>query len=58
MDKTYVDPAKALKEIIADDDIDFSFLEIRMNISGLDVAKILRNKARLIILQLLTKNTL
>jgi len=44
--KTFVDPGKALMEIKIDDHIDFLFLDIKMNISGLDVAKVLRDKVR------------
>ncbi|RZK20960.1 MAG: response regulator [Pedobacter sp.] len=44
--KTYVDPAQAIIDIIKEDGIDFLFLDIRMDISGLDVAKILRDKVR------------
>ncbi|RDC54456.1 response regulator [Pedobacter chinensis] len=47
--QTYSDPAKALSEIFEQDNIDFLFLDIRMDISGLDVAKILRDKVRFLI---------
>lgn len=44
--KTYVDPTKAIIDMIEQDEIDFLFLDIRMDISGLDVAKVLRDKVR------------
>jgi len=44
--KTYVDPAKAIMDLKGERDIDFLFLDIRMDISGLDVAKILRDSVR------------
>jgi len=47
--KTYNNPALALTEIKSTDDIDFLFLDIKMDISGLDVAKILRDKVRFLI---------
>jgi len=47
--QTYSDPAKALSEIFGQDDVDFLFLDIRMDISGLDIAKVLRDKVRFLI---------
>lgn len=44
--KTYIDPAKAIMDLRAESDIDFLFLDIRMDISGLDVAKVLRDSVR------------
>lgn len=46
---TYTNPARAITEISESDKIDFLFLDIRMDISGLDVAKVLRNKVRYLI---------
>jgi two-component system LytT family response regulator len=48
--KSYTNPAIAIKEIDESDQIDFLFLDIRMDkISGIDVAKILRDKVRFIV---------
>jgi two-component system LytT family response regulator len=48
--KAYTDPLVALSEINATDQIDFIFLDIEMpGISGLDLAKDLRSKARFLI---------
>jgi two-component system LytT family response regulator len=48
--KSYTNPAVAIKEIDESDQIDFLFLDIRMDkISGIDVAKILRDKVRFIV---------
>ncbi|WP_316808164.1 LytR/AlgR family response regulator transcription factor [Pedobacter agri] len=44
--KTYIDPAKAIMDLRSESDIDFLFLDIRMDISGLDVAKVLRDSVR------------
>ncbi|WP_316797200.1 LytR/AlgR family response regulator transcription factor [Pedobacter agri] len=46
--KTFTDPAQAIIDISENDHIDFLFLDIKMNISGLDVAKLLRDKVRFI----------
>ena len=46
---TYTSPARAINEISVEDEIDFLFLDIRMDISGLDVAKMLRDKVRYLI---------
>lgn len=46
---TYTDPAKAINEISEEDEIDFLFLDIRMDISGIDVATLLRDKVRYLI---------
>ena len=48
--KCYTNPALAIQEINEDDQIDFLFLDIRMDkISGIDVAKFLRDKVRFIV---------
>jgi len=47
--KRYESAISAIKEINADDNIDFLFLDIRMDVSGIDVARILRNKVKFII---------
>ncbi|MCX2573130.1 LytR/AlgR family response regulator transcription factor [Pedobacter sandarakinus] len=47
--KTFSDPLSGLLEISEHDDIDFLFLDIRMNISGLDVARVLRDKVRFLV---------
>ncbi|MDN3588839.1 response regulator [Pedobacter aquatilis] len=47
--KSYESALTAIHEIDVDDHIDFLFLDIRMDISGIDVAKILRNKVKFII---------
>ena len=39
---TFTDPLKGTHEILDYDAIDFLFLDIRMDISGLDVAKVIR----------------
>lgn len=46
--ETYTEPAKAIINIKDEDKIDFLFLDIKMDISGLDVAKVLRDKVRFI----------
>lgn len=43
---TYNDPARAITQMKSVAGIDFLFLDIRMDISGLDVAKILRDQVR------------
>ena len=47
--KSYQSASMAINEINMDDDIDFLFLDIRMDISGIDVAKVLRDKVKFII---------
>jgi len=47
--KSYVDPASAIKELTNNAKIDFLFLDIHMQISGIDVAKILRERAEIIV---------
>ena len=48
--KSFTNPATAIAEISESDQIDFLFLDIRMDkISGIDVAKILRDKVRFIV---------
>lgn len=48
--KSFTNPATAIDEISESDQIDFLFLDIRMDkISGIDVAKILRDKVRFIV---------
>ena len=46
--ETYTEPAEAIINIKDEDKIDFLFLDIKMDISGLDVAKVLRDKVRFI----------
>ncbi|WP_165499689.1 LytR/AlgR family response regulator transcription factor [Pedobacter frigidisoli] len=46
---TYTNPAQAINDISINDKIDFLFLDIQMDISGLDVAKVLRDKVRYLI---------
>lgn len=46
--ETYTEPAQAIINIKDEDKIDFLFLDIKMDISGLDVAKVLRDKVRFI----------
>ncbi|MBC6112603.1 LytR/AlgR family response regulator transcription factor [Pedobacter fastidiosus] len=45
----FTDPLQALSQISENDLIDFLFLDIRMDISGIDVAKVLRNKVKFLI---------
>ena len=47
--KTYTNPASAITEIKLEDEIDFLFLDISMDISGLDVARVLRNKVQFLV---------
>lgn len=47
--KSYQSALLAINEIDIDDNIDFLFLDIRMDISGIDVAKVLRDKVKFII---------
>ncbi|PWS29460.1 hypothetical protein DHW03_06505 [Pedobacter yonginense] len=46
---TFTDPKEAINQIAERDLIDFLFLDIRMDISGIDVAKVLRNKVKYLI---------
>jgi len=46
---TFTEPLKALNQITEDDLIDFLFLDIRMDISGIDVARVLRDKVKYLI---------
>ncbi|MCX2474787.1 response regulator [Pedobacter sp. MC2016-05] len=46
--ETYTEPIQAIINIKVEDKIDFLFLDIKMDISGLDVAKVLRDKVRFI----------
>lgn len=47
---SFLDPKVAMESIREDDEIDFLFLDIRMgNISGIDVAKHLRDKVKFIV---------
>jgi len=46
--ETYTEPIQAIITIKVEDKIDFLFLDIKMDISGLDVAKVLRDKVRFI----------
>ncbi|WP_316850533.1 LytR/AlgR family response regulator transcription factor [Pedobacter agri] len=46
---SYTDPEKALDNIGHGPNIDFVFLDIKMEISGLDLARVLRNKINNII---------
>lgn len=46
---SFTEPLKALSQITEDDLIDFLFLDIRMDISGIDVAKVLRDKVKYLI---------
>jgi len=47
--KAYLNPLLAISEILSLGQIDFLFLDINMSISGLDVARILRNQINFII---------
>ncbi|RZL32418.1 MAG: response regulator, partial [Pedobacter sp.] len=48
--KSYDSAMSAIKEITAyKDEIDFLFLDIRMDVSGIDVAQILRDKVKFIV---------
>ena len=46
---TFTDPLKGTHEILDYDVIDFLFLDIRMDISGLDVAKVIRDRVKYLI---------
>ena len=46
---SYTNPAKAINEISVSDEIDFLFLDIKMEISGIEVAKVLRDKVKYLI---------
>lgn len=46
---TFTEPHQAINQIKDTDSIDFLFLDIRMDISGIDVAKVLRNKVKYLI---------
>ncbi|KQR70408.1 LytTR family DNA-binding domain-containing protein [Pedobacter sp. Leaf176] len=48
--KSYLSPVMAVNEIKMFEKIDFLFLDINMSISGLDVAKMLRDTTEFIIL--------
>jgi len=48
--KSYLNPIMAVNEIKILEKIDFLFLDINMSISGLDIAKMLRDTAEFIIL--------
>lgn len=47
--KSYDSGISAIKEINDDDNIDFLFLDIRMDVSGIDVARLLRDKVKFIV---------
>ncbi|WP_053058509.1 LytTR family DNA-binding domain-containing protein [Pedobacter sp. BMA] len=46
---TFTDPVVGTREILDYDNVDFLFLDIRMDISGLDVARVIRNKVKYLI---------
>ena len=46
---TFTDPIKAINEIAPHTPIDFLFLDIRMDISGIDVARVLRDQVKYLI---------
>ncbi|QPH40190.1 LytR/AlgR family response regulator transcription factor [Pedobacter endophyticus] len=46
---TYTNPARAINEMLVGEEIDFLFLDIQMEISGIDVARKLRDKVRYLI---------
>lgn len=47
---SYTDPKEALNKLGHGQEVDFLFLDIKMEISGLDMARMLRNKINHIIL--------
>jgi len=46
---TFTDPKEAINQIAEGDAIDFLFLDIKMDISGIDVAKVLRDRVKYLI---------
>lgn len=46
---SFTDPLEAVKFIRKNDDIDFLFLDIKMEISGLEIAKIVRSQVGFLI---------
>ncbi|WP_316738803.1 LytR/AlgR family response regulator transcription factor [Pedobacter aquatilis] len=47
--KSYDSALLAIQEIKSQQEIDFLFLDIRMDVSGIDVARILRDKVKFIV---------
>ena len=48
--KSYLNPASAISALRRVQQIDFLFLDINMSISGIDIAKAVRDRARFIIM--------
>lgn len=46
----YLNPLLAVADIVNSKGVDFLFLDVNMSISGLDVARIVRNKVKFIIM--------